>query len=231
MQWDSDEEFNPYAAPDLGAVLLAPTSVYRLESRRVSYAEYRRMSGNLVIFAILAALKTLRVPYRFEFGITRVDQLHLVDREAIPEHALREIADAVTACESAGMSFQFSFRVPTVGSNSEAFGVVFLSNDRRTLGLAIYARSRINQIEKHESSFTASSELADGRCIGVSNGTRGLDNPPRYDGWNRRGRPAAEVLDEHRDRLGSLGGAAVPFDPDRLVQAQLDREHETIDFQ
>jgi hypothetical protein len=222
---------NPYAAPQSEASR-APSAFYRVDNRRLSYAEYRRLSSDWFTLGFVLLLKALRVPVRsfFRFGLPRLERLTTFDLGAIPPRHSEAWREATAACEAAGLRLRLCYAIPVLGINKDAAAAVFLSEDGLVRATALFGRVRLGAVERVLTPFVVTSRLADGRRASSWNQLPFWDQPPSYITREFRGQAPAAVLVSHRDWVASQGWALEPWEPASLERECLEKEREFLDF-
>lgn len=198
---------------------------YRTDGQRLSYAEYWRMSSALLPFLVVAGMKLLRVPVKFNFAILRQDCLNIVPREHVSETILGKLAPAVQACVNAGFRECFHQKGLGIGCG-DATAVAMLSGDGQTRGMAIHAGSGVSETIV----LGCVSRLTSGRYLGTGNAKMWMKPEPRYDVVRLPGASAEAVLERHTRELRRPGRKAVVLDREGLERDVLEGEQSHYDF-
>jgi hypothetical protein len=222
-----EAEFNPYAAPRSDGRELTP--YYRVVSQKIRYAEYWRITPNVVSFLVLAAFKTLRVPFPFRSAIHYPERLTLVDTDQIPPHVHELWRAPLDALERLGYRSALCYTTPALGVNKEILVLILLPPDGLISVTLIYHRTQVVSKINEVVTIASSSRLADGRWAGTRNSRAFFDGAPDVIIQVVPGGNVEQVIAKHRDWLASMGATLVPIAEESLAKVTLERERIAIE--
>lgn len=228
---------NPYESPksilgsDTSASPFGEVVYYRTNTRRLSYAEFWRLSQNPFEFLIAASFKTLGICLPSTFAFASALALRPIDPRQWPPSALeqlRPLADQATEC---GLRFAWAYVLPSLGA-IESCALAYVSDDGATIVPLIYVRAWNAQGSREQVAFSMLSRLADGRVIATSGTKRQLNAPPEFAVEHLTGQSVRDVLERHRARLSEHEAALVHArDPAEVFEAVQHYEHRSTEFQ
>lgn len=205
-----------------------PTEYYKINSGRLSFAEYWRMSPNAVVFVIAAGAKLFGgIP--MNFSIPRIDTLHTIDWEEMPSRAARRMEPSIKLLESLGYKYGFCFEMPIL-ELERFFGVcVLLAEDAVQFAGVAY----LEPPNEKRLILSILTEFTDG-TFGVTTTAKKELEPEPNDRIHRHLTASADKLDhlhqQHLQRWRDDGLEPVVQTWSRLPQVILDAEQSTVDF-
>ena len=181
------------------------TTYYTMDSRKLSYAEFWRITGQPGSFLVAAIAKLLGARINFKSTVARVEALTFLQAAEVREHVRSALAGIIGQCQANGFQLQFWYTVPPVRQDAEGFGAALLSSDGLIVANVLFAR--IGAVQRTVFGFT--SLQRGGRLIATSGERKRFNSPPAIDGENLPGRQFDEVLARHRQRITERGGDSV----------------------
>lgn len=187
-----------------------------VDSRRLTFAEYRRLSPNLLTLVFASVLKLLRRRIRFPSALPR--EFRLIDLAgAAPSWAEPALTANHAAFVAGGLRPVLTYTIPMLGPTTTV-ARVFVDDAGDVVAQAMVGRT-VGQPPRTTAFCT--SHLADGAVLATGNHQEHLANPPTVRAELLTG-DAAHVLARHRARLAGL--AITPCPRDQLT-ARLAAEH------
>jgi hypothetical protein len=214
---------NPFAAPTAG---VAESSFYKTVATKATFRElWWNTRPNVLLFAIAAVLKVLRVRLPAPFGFAP-ENLRLIDVEELPIGPQRALADLLEQCRRLGFTPRFAEVLPCAG-DAEGYGVLLANHDGTMFAAANCARF----IRRLDIYVTFVSRLSSGLRIGTTNAPRRLLSPPGVEGQYLTGARADELLRTHQSRLLEIGDAwPVAMNDTALRQFVHEMERQSLEF-
>ena len=189
---------------------------YRIDSRKIGYAEYWRMvNGNPITFLIAAIAKTLFVPLDFQMAQPILKSLIPVEPREMPEDAKEAMTPMIAACRELGAELQFLYTIPMI-SRTTGFGAAFLSTDGVIVPQVLFSRVVNNGIRTATVTFSCVSQLPDKRLVVTSDKRKEFESPDWLDGVSMVGANVETVYKAHTARLSSMKTRPVCFTPGQL---------------
>ncbi len=171
---------------------------YRIDGRRVSLREYRRVCPNLLVFAVVAGLRLLGITFRFTGLIPYLDRLHEVQWNALPEEGHEALAGPVAGWERLGFRRLFAHEIPTPQRRRSAVVAVLLAP-------AADAFVQVIRITRPDGRFVRTglfSRFADGTFGLTTDQKLEFDDPPELRRSQQPpGLPPQELWDRHQENL------------------------------
>jgi len=205
------------------------TTFYRVDGAKLTYAEYWRMSPNMVAFVIAAGRKLFGFPIRFRFAIPRPDRLFVVELEELPPAARRAMAPAIRWAEQGGLRLIFCHRLAVPEPNRIGAAAILLDENNTSCLMILFG----SHGRRRELRLAFVSQFADDTRATTTTIMKTLEPMPgviieRY--------PEATPVSlyarhgEHLERLAAAGSIPVPFRPDKLEQFIQCNEVKYVDF-
>lgn len=194
------------------------TTFYRVDSRKLTFAEYWRMSPDVFSFLVAAGLKVIGLPIRFSFAIPRPDKLFVVEFDELPAAARNGMKRALRDAERAGLRLAFCHRLAVPERHRLGAAAVLLDDARQTAFSVIYAQHGAQR----ECQLSAVSRFADDTLACTTTIKKTMVPVPGSDVDRYPGADPAAIYDRHRAHLERLAGQG-------LVPVLLD-EHRLPDF-
>ncbi len=195
-----------------------------IDSRRLTFREYRRLAPGWATFLVASVLKLLR--RRLSFGTALPREFRWIDRaDSVPDWAATGFAADEPALLAAGLAPVGTYTVPMLGRVS-TLGRVFL--DRDGLLVAQLMVSRTEGVDGPARVVASCTSLAaDDAEIGTSNHAAHLDHGPTVRGEVVRD-GAAAVVRRHRARIATM--TIVPCPADRVRDRLADEHARSVAF-
>jgi hypothetical protein len=189
-----------------------------VDSRRLTYREYRRLAPGWGSFLVASVLKLVRIRVHFPSALPR--EFEWLDREdTTPAWAAARFAAEEPALIAAGLRAAGTYTIPSLGATA-TIGRVFLDADGLLVAQLMAAHAGGPQpVTRVHASCT--SLVDDDSLVATGNLTEHLDHPPRVRGELVRG-DAAAVVARHRARIAGVTVVPCPRDG---VRARLASEH------
>ena len=205
---------------------------FKIDSRRLSFAEYWRMSPGLG-FLIAALLKVLRIPLRIKVGVPYPEGLLRADPSELDVDGRRaRLRRDFEALGAAGFSLQFLYKQPSINPDGSAVAAAFLSEDGLTYAVVIDSVTRAAGKTLRQKILSLVTPISGGGHLITSTDRKGLKSPPEYALQIRRSRKAAKVIEHHRRRLlAPEGSGATRLEPDRMEEFVLGLERRAHQYQ
>lgn len=188
------------------------TTYYTLEPRRISYRELWRICPNVIVFGVVAVLKTIRVSFGDGPLVPLIERVHDGPWDDLPDDARAALAAPVAAWERAGFRRVFVHQLPSVQKVRALTAVALLAPDR--LAFAV-----VTHLRRPDRTFTSNAVFTlfrDGVAGHTTDQRHELDDPP---GLLRAQQPPglapAELWGRHRATVDGPWLAA-GHDPERL---------------
>jgi hypothetical protein len=203
--------------------------IYKVDSRRRTYAELWRQAPNLRGFFRVALGKLLGVQQPCTFGIRRPEALNRHTAPEVPAPVRQRLEPVLAKCMELNMPFQFYATVDaTIGSQAKAYMATVLHADGSTWASAttVVVRNRTRP-----AMFNCFSLLHDGRYVVTSDHAWKLAPHPGDLVERLVGAPPEAVEARHSERLAEPGRRAVHVRPEELERTILTREQRHVDYQ
>jgi hypothetical protein len=181
------------------------TTYYTLDSRKLSYAEFWRITRKPASFLVAAIAKVLGAKINFKSTVARVDALTILQVADVPEHVRNALAGILSQCQAQGLQLQFWYTVPPVRQDAEGYGAAMLSSDGTIVANVLFARVGATQ----RTVFGFTSLQSGGRLIATSGEPKRFNTPPQLNGEHMPGSAFDAVLARHRQRITDRGGDGV----------------------
>ena len=223
---------NPFAAPDFSR-LDALTDYYRIDNRRLRYAEIFRIGRNPIALFLLLTTRALhlKAPSFFRWVMRPPTRASLMRPDEVPRHVREAWTGITAAAMERGYRLALVYRGDFIGAIPEVYVAVFRSPDDRTGVSATYLRVRVGKQEHARAECLVGSRLADGRAI-TSTGTKGrLDSAPNTIVRYRPGLSPGALIDDHGDWVVREGFQPIIVPPDKPADLMFERERELCDHQ
>lgn len=206
------------------------TTYYKVDSRKLGYGEYWRLSKKRVGPFIRAVFKKLvGIPIDFKFGGVRIDRVIKLDPAQIPIDVTMAWRPRIIACRKAGLQLHFYYTIPTLSQHIN-FGIAFLNPDGRIVPQIFCIKPLANLTKELTVTMNCVSRLNDRRTLVTMDQTKKLDP---YEGSMREympGAPIDAILARHYARLNELNGLPVDVHvPNTLEAFVVDQNRRFID--
>jgi hypothetical protein len=205
------------------------TTYFRLDGRKLTYAEYWRMAPDPFSFFIAAVRKLIGLPVRFGFAIPRPDRLFIVDFGELPDAVGSAVRPLVHQARAMGLRLGFYHRLAVPEPHRIGAAAALLDEAEWTCLYVIFGQDR----QQRQLQLTCASRFADDSLAITTTMPKTMEPVPtsrieRYPGAD----PAMLYArhHEHLERLTSKGLVPLCIDPDRLADFVLDWEQRYIDF-
>ncbi len=203
-EWDDGNDDRPADPPIPDALKpYAGRRYIKVNSTKLSFAEYWRMSPGIVSFIIVSALKALRVRISLAEGIPYPDELLVMERIHIPPYALEKMAPIYDACLGLGFDEGFWYTIPSLG-RQEGYGAAMRSADGEVAASILYSQTSTDAGLEVVSGLGFHTRFSDDRLYATANIKEQLSAPPNCIGFAMpKGNPQ-QVLEKHRHRIGNM---------------------------
>jgi len=189
----------------------------RIDSTRVPLADYWRWKPGLP-FLSLATRKLLRLPLRAAILVPAEPGLIVVRDEEAPA-ALREaLQPAIDVCRTNGRTLEFLYRAPTVGRIA-TLAAALVDAERLSVTVAAIAQSGA----RHKVTLGLLSRVHDGKFLATGVGDTFLSPPPELEMLRLVGRPAAELIARHDERVLDRRAQVIPVSDVRALILDIQR--------
>jgi hypothetical protein len=205
------------------------TLYYRIDGRRITLREYRRLCPNVLVFLLAAGLKLLGGGIRFTGLVPRIDRLHEITWDDVPADLRGGLSGPVAELERVGFRQLFLHRVPTPQRSRAGVCGVLLA----PTGDAYAKVASVIRPDGRRQWVAVVARLTDGGLGATTDDRLELDDPPFYRRVAAVGARPVEVWDRHREAvLGwSAGGVfPLPLTPEAVRTAELEMESGFVDF-
>jgi hypothetical protein len=204
---------------------------YQFDASKLTLAELWRSCNNVLEFFIAVLCKLIGVNVAPAFGMARTDRLVRIAPGAVPPFAHSRMTPLVEEAEKLGMKSGFYFTIPAVGA-VEGYSRPLHSGDGQISMAIDCVRLSVNAVINEKATFYFLTMLQDGRYLVTSGSKREENGPPNHQREYLRGRPMAEVLQRHRERLAEQTVVLQPvMDDNQLERLMFQYEREVIDYQ
>ena len=203
------------------------TKYYKVHGGRVTFAEYWRMAGNPIEFAI-AAIAKLFGGLPMNFSIPLADELHTSEFEELPRKAQRALDDPVARLEDEGFSLAFCHELPLLETHRTGAAVVLLGPDPRVWAMAAFAHDKaMTQL-----SVSCITKYDDDVLRGVTTEKKQLQPHPNHVAVRMPGATADAVYRTHLAHMPDWECDANPvrMTPDSLAAEILALERQTVEY-
>lgn len=205
---------------------------YRLDGRRITLREYRRVCPSLLMFLIVAGLRLVGVTFRFTGLMPYLDRLYEVSWDDLPQEDYDALAGPVAGWERLGFRRLFVHDIPTPQRNRSGSVVVLLSPGGEAFVQLAY-------IVRPDGRFVWTgvfSRFPDGSYGLTTDQKHELNDPPEC---RRSQQPPGltpeEMWERHRENLKDLWGneglSAERLSDARVRQLVLEIEQAEADYQ
>ena len=204
-----------------------PTQYFMVDSGRLSFAEYWRMSPNILVFSI-AAIAKLFGGLPMTFSIPLVDRLHTLPFEFLPTPAREALAGPIAELESERFTLQFCLKLPVLEADRLACGAVLLSADGLTWSQLSFAQDpNFTQV-----ALSCISKFQDGTLRRVTTEKKQLQPHPDHVIIRCPGASAKEIYETHLQYLRQWETEEIPIrlTPQAVREEILDLERKAIEF-
>jgi hypothetical protein len=205
------------------------TTFYRLDSAKLTYAEYWRLATDPFSFLVAAVRKFFGNPVPLHFAIPRPDRLFVVRFGELPAAACAAMNPPLRAAEAVGLRVVFSHRLAVPEPNRLGAATVLL-DEEGTTSLSVQFGQHGPLQELH---MVCVSAFADDTLAVTTTMKKTLEPVP---GSHIERHPDADPPTlyarhrEHLDRLADEGLIPLRLNPDRLPETVLGWELGYVDF-
>lgn len=196
--------------------MTAVPQFYRIDGRRLTFREYRRMCPNLLVFLVAAGLKALGGAVKITGIIPGIDRLHEVSWDALPADDRDRLAGPAREWERLGFRRLFVHRLPLAQEDRLAAAVVFLAPTGDSF-------VQVWRFVRPDARFTASSVISyfpDGSFGVTTEQPHTFDDPPNYLRVQVRKLAPAAMWERHRENLAGPWAAEGQY-PEQLTEARV----------
>ena len=225
-EWDND------AADPIPEVLrpYARRRYIKVNSLKISYGEYWRLSPGPITFIFVAIARALGIRMHLASGIPYPDELVHIERNEMSLRADEQMMPQHRACTDLGFTHGFWYTVPLLG-DQEGYAAVLLGPDSETVAHVIYSRVTTNEVTEEKAATVFVSRFDDGQLWGTTDQKRELDSPPNFIGSYNPRVSVKKLFDTHRDRVAKRRESSVSrIARDGLHQFVIDLSQEETDF-
>lgn len=204
------------------------TEYYKINSGRLSFGEYWRMSPNPVVFLIAAGAK-LFGGLPMNFSIPRVDTLHTIDWEDMPPRAGKRMEPSIDTYESLGYKYGFCYEMPILELDRFFGACTLLGEDGLRFAMVVYVETP----EEKRLTLGIVTEFTDGNYGVTTTAKKELEPEPNHRVHRHLSATAEELHQLHEQHLEEWrndGLEPVKQSWDRLPQVILAAEQATVDF-
>jgi hypothetical protein len=199
---------------------------FKTDSRRLSYAEYWRITSSFGAFLVGAIAKLLRIPISFGHATPRTDHLVRLESTQLPPGTAEGFGRAIADCENHGLQFRFFYTIPALGP-TKGVAAALLSADAQSHASLVHVRGTRSE----RTAFTVYSTLRDGTVLGTTNHKKQMEYPLEYQMVRLLDAPLGAIISCHRDRANAQADQIVPVTDDGLEGAIVRGNNRFIDFQ
>ncbi len=179
---------------------MGATRYYRVDTRKLTYAELWRVSPGLG-FAVGAVLKTLLIPIQVSTIVPYVDEITLVGPETLDEDVKLALSIPSSGWTSLGFRPAFHYTVPLRGDGMRSAAVVFLSADELTVAQTAFVEKTVGLVTRREVVSFCFSRFDDGTFLGESSAAKRFNSPPEFDSRSLPGGSSEQLFSLHEERL------------------------------
>jgi hypothetical protein len=189
---------------------------YTVDSTKIGYGEYWRLSNrSLIAFTFCALKKLFRSRIDFHTAVPRFDHVTKMDAAEMPDDLKPQMEQHLARCRQLNLAFQFYYTIPNIMLQI-SFGCALLSSDGRTVAQYLCVRT-LRDARKTTLSFNCCSKLKDNRMLGTVDQEKKQNSPAYMLTENMPGAASDAILKRHVERLGNLRGtSAMQLTPDML---------------
>jgi hypothetical protein len=198
-----------------------------VDSLKISYGDYWRLSGSFSNFMIAALFKLFGKRIDFKSVVQRLDALTLVDEAKFQALDKQPLKESVNAFKAAGLELKFYYTIPPVGQ-TDSCAAAFLSPDRKVLAQVLHAYSTQSGSQLSETVLSCSSWKPDGKIVASADRKPKFNVAPTFETARYVGATPGELYTRHCARIARLPVQTV--DPDQVERSILDLSHREIDF-
>jgi len=200
---------------------------YIVDSRKLGYAEYWRLSSSFGGFAIAALCKLFGKRLDFKSVIQRLDHLIPIDAVKVQELALQPLQENIQALNAAGMELKFYYTIPPAGQ-TDGCAAVLLSPDCKVLAQVLHVYSTRPGISRSETVLGCTSWKVDGNILASTNRKQKFNVSPALETARFLNVSPGELYERHRARIENT--PVQTLDAAKLDRFVLDLAHREIDF-
>jgi hypothetical protein len=205
------------------------TTYYRVDGRKLTFGEYWRMSPDAFSFLIVAGMKLIGMPLKFNFAIPRPDRLFLVDFDELPKPARIGMKPLIRGAEKAGMELVFCHRLAVPEPHRLGAAALLIDESCETGLMVIYGKDRAAE----ENQMSCASRFADDTLAVTTTMKKTMVPVPDMQVERYPGASPATLIKRHREHMEKLEGEGlvpVPINPDRYEEFVLECELRYVDF-
>jgi len=204
------------------------TTLYRLDSTKVSFQEYWQWRPGLP-FMFSAFRKLLRIQNGFDVCFPRPEKLLLIDQNALPPRHQAAFGPLLAQLETLDFKFEFFYSVPFIGQIT-GMGATLTSTDNLSLALLAHSEPK-NAIRPVPPAYGFNSFEASGIILATSGGLPGLLGPePEVQRIRFRHCALDQVYERHVERLSSVSPKLLPLQSEDVSTMLLLCMQRTFDY-
>ena len=202
---------------------------YKINSRKVTYAEYWRLSPGLGFF-VAAIAKLFHQPINFKSGVPRIDSLVRMDSETFSGGINSLMDEKVSECLAQGLQLKFYYTIPMLGQ-SAGYAAAFLSLDGLITAQVMFSQSKNANTTVQVTALSLMTRLISGRYLAAGDQPKRFVSPPWVEAVSMPGRKTSEILLSHRERVSSCSAdKPVPIAESELEKFIIDVNNRSVDF-
>jgi hypothetical protein len=216
---------NPYQAPLANG---AVSGFYKVDSRALTYAEYRRFAGNLLEFGFAALAKVLGITVDFGTALPRLERLIRLQPEQLRPRLRASLRGEVDAFVAQGYTFHFFYTIPFYG-NTLGYGAVLSDAGHTSLAQVLFSRTKTGDSVMQRTVRSICSRLRAGEACGVTSDRHTMNQAPWYNVTFMPGASAAALHARHQELI--RGNRHVePLAPDEIESYVIKLSNDALDF-
>ncbi|MEI6234030.1 MAG: hypothetical protein WCT04_13325 [Planctomycetota bacterium] len=204
------------------------TQWYKLDSLKLTYAEYWRFSKSLQNFLDIIFLKWIGKRIDFKQARPKLDGLIRCDVSEFGEKASM-VKELISDTEMCGFRFQFCYKTQSLGI-SQVCSATLLSDDGLILAQVNFCRTQLGAITNTILSFNCVSRRKDNGTLCTIDQPKLFDLPP----WDERrhmiGAQPKQIIERHRSWIRTASHEIVPTAKEELEDLLVEFENRHLDF-
>lgn len=214
---------NPYQPPSYEAQQVPENPIYyEMDSSKLTFREYWRMSTGLFEFFIAAVVRILRLHISFKLAFANTTCLQLISPDQVPDAARKPLRGIVDHAQGLGLGYEFTYVLPTVG-NIQGVGAVMCNEARDTVMIIVFVRSWVNNVHQEKLRYGLVTQLENGTVLVTSGSPRDLEAPANLVIESYPKREMQWVLQRHQARLAGSNSPATEFGKSESLESAIRR--------
>ena len=186
---------------------------YKVNTVKLTYGEFWRISGGCMPFAIAATFKTLGVGLKVPTRLAYLEQVNHLTLEELPQLSRGTQMQHRKECESLGLQFQFFYMIPPM---KQACAAVYLDAERKLIAQVLVVRPEESPGSQEKVVFACSSIHRSAIILNTGNSAQQFNIPKGIQPVYLPGKSLLDTLKVHEARIAKASADIITFTPDQI---------------